>query len=74
MDGEREGLRVERVGETWVLAGDGFDGVELVNGFLGYLVDRNYAPLTVRAYASDLLHFARWMTAERLSVACRGGQ
>jgi len=69
MDGEREGLRVERAGETWVLAGDGFDGIELVNEFLAYLVDRNYAPLTVRAYAYDLLHFARWMTAERLSVA-----
>jgi site-specific recombinase XerD len=69
MDGEREGLRVERAGETWVLAGDGFDGVELVNEFLGYLVDRNYAPLTVRAYAYDLLHFARWMATEGLSVA-----
>jgi integrase/recombinase XerC len=69
MDDERERLRVERAGETWVLAGDGFDGVELVNEFLGYLVDRNYAPLTVRAYAYDLLHFGRWMAAERLSVA-----
>jgi integrase/recombinase XerD len=69
MDDEREDLRVERTGETWVLAGDGFDGVELVNEFLGYLVDRNYAPLTVRAYAYDLLHFGRWMAAERLSVA-----
>jgi site-specific recombinase XerD len=69
MDSEREGLRVERTGETWVLVGDGFDGIELVKEFLGYLVDRNYAPLTVRAYAYDLLHFARWMTAEQLSVA-----
>jgi hypothetical protein len=41
MDDEREDLRVERSGETWVLAGDGFDGVELVNEFLGYLVDRS---------------------------------
>jgi site-specific recombinase XerD len=69
MDDEREGLRVERAGETWVLAGEGFDGVEVVNEFLAYLVDRNYARLTVRAYAYDLLHFGRWMAAERLSVA-----
>jgi hypothetical protein len=40
MDDVREDLRVERSGETWVLAGDGFDGVEVVNEFLGYLVDR----------------------------------
>ena len=52
-----------------MLAGEGFDGVEVVNEFLAYLVDRNYAPLTVRAYAYDLLHFGRWMAAERLSVA-----
>lgn len=52
-------LRVERHNDGWVVAGVGFDGLQLVNEFLGYLVDRNYSPLTVRAYAFDLLHFAR---------------
>jgi site-specific recombinase XerD len=61
-------LRVERRDDLWVVAGDGFDGVDLVNEFLGYLADRNYADLTVRAYAFDLLHFARWMAGEELSI------
>ena len=61
-----EGLRAERREDGWVLASACFDGLELVNDFLGYLADRNYAALTVRAYAFDLLHFARWMAGERL--------
>ena len=61
-----EGLRAERQDDGWVLAGASFDGLELVNEFLGYLADRNYATLTVRAYAFDLLHFARWMLSEGL--------
>jgi Phage integrase, N-terminal SAM-like domain len=61
-------LVVERRDGRWVVAGLGFDGLELVNDFLGYLADRNYAVLTVRAYAFDLLHFARWMVGERLSL------
>lgn len=51
-----------------MLVGEGFDGLQLVNEFLGYLADRNYARLTVRAYAFDLLHFGRWMASEGLSV------
>lgn len=39
-----------------------------VNEFLGYLADRNYSPRTVRAYAFDLLHFGRWLTAESLAL------
>ena len=61
-------LRVDPGDGGWVLSGAGFDGVALVNEFLGYLVDRNYAALTVRAYAFDLLHFARWMVSEGLSI------
>ena len=33
----------------------------LVNEFLGYLADRNFSPQTCRAYAYDLLAFARWL-------------
>ncbi len=64
-DGE---LRVDRGEGGWLLVGEGFDGVQAVNEFLGYLVDRNYATLTVRAYAFDLLHFGRWMASEDLSL------
>lgn len=61
-------LRVERFDRGWRLAGAGFDGMGQMNEYLGYLVDRNYARLTVRAYAFDLLHFARWMAAEGLGL------
>ena len=61
-------LRVERRDGRWALAGDGFDDLDLLNEFLGYLADRNYAPLTVRSYAFDLLHFARWMGSESHSL------
>jgi len=64
-----ERLHAERQRDGWVLAGAGFDGLELVNDFLGYLADRNYAALTVRAYAFDLLHFARWMVDEGVCFA-----
>jgi len=61
-------LRAQPERGSWVLVGDGFDGLELVNDFLSYLADRNYSPQTVRAYAYDLLHFGRWMIAEQLSM------
>jgi hypothetical protein len=32
------------------------------------LADRGYSPQTVRAYAFDLLAFARWLAAERLAL------
>ena len=57
-------LRVERRSDQWLLAGAGFDGLDLANDFLRYLSARNYSPLTVRAYAYDLLHFSRWMVSE----------
>ena len=58
---------VEREGR-WSLAGSGPGGVELINDYLGYLADRGYSPRTVRAYAFDLLAFARWLVAEVLAV------
>jgi site-specific recombinase XerD len=50
----------------WSLVGPVPGGAELVNDYLGYLADRGYSPRTVRAYAFDLLAFARWLVAERL--------
>jgi hypothetical protein len=61
-------LRVQACAGGWVLVGEGAGEVELVNDFLGYLGDRNYSPRTVRAYAFDLLHFARWLSAEGLGL------
>ena len=61
-------LVAERRDGGWVIAGTGFDGLGAINDFLGYLADRNYAALTVRAYAYDLLHFARWMAGEGLAL------
>lgn len=62
------GLAVEERGGWWRLGGPGAGEFALVNEFLGYLADRNYSPRTVRAYAFDLLHFARWLAAEGLGL------
>ena len=65
----------------WELAGAG--ELSLINDFLGYVADRGYSPRTVRAYAFDLLHFARWLAVEgtgldavghRCAAAVPGGE
>src|SRR6266699_2576137 len=53
------GLRAELHDGRWRLAGVA-DG-DLINGYLGYLADRGFSAQTVRAYAFDLLAFARWL-------------
>jgi len=53
---------VEVSSGRWELTGAG--ELSLVNGFLGYVADRGYSPGTVRAYAFDLLHFARWLAGD----------
>ena len=63
-----QGLRVEQRGQNWVVAGNSAGGFGLLNEFLAHLADRNYSPRTLRAYAFDLLHFARWLLDEGLSV------
>jgi integrase/recombinase XerD len=42
---------------------------QLVNEYLGYLLDRNYSPATVRAYGYDLLAFCRWLLDQDLDLA-----
>src|SRR5512132_4101007 len=65
---ERAVLRVEERAGTWKLVGPGAERFVLVNDYLGYLADRNYPARTVRAYALDLLQFARWLEGEGLTT------
>src|SRR5664280_3077923 len=62
------GLRVEKRGHGWRLVGRSAEEFGLVNDYLGYLVDRRYSPATVRAYAFDLLHLARWLAGEGVDL------
>jgi len=51
----------------WVVEGPS-SMLAMINDFLGYCADRGYSRSTVRAYAFDLLHFARWLAGESRSV------
>ena len=61
-------LRVEQRGTNWRLVGAGAETFTLINDFLGYLADRAYSPQTVRAYAFDLLAFARWLLEQGIAL------
>jgi site-specific recombinase XerD len=52
----------------WALAGPAAQRFVVLDEFLGYLADRHYSPRTVRAYAFDLLAFARWLVGEGLAL------
>jgi len=67
MTEEEPGLRAELREGRWRLAGAA-DG-ELINGYLSYLADRGFSAHTVRAYAFDLLAFARWLDGEGITLA-----
>lgn len=56
------GLRLERQGDEWMIAGDAAVGFGVVNEYLSHLLDRNYSTATVRAYGYDLLAFCRWLS------------
>lgn len=66
-----ESLMVRCEDGRWLLSGGAgaASRLALVNDFLGFLADRNYSPRTQRAYAFDLLAFARWLDAEGLDLA-----
>ena len=66
--GEASELRVVGREGGWALTGAGVEGFGLVNDYLGYLADRRYSPRTVRAYAFDLLAFARWLLVEDVAL------
>jgi len=58
-------LRVSGSGERWRIDGGWPEAdLQLCNDYLSYLADRRYSPASVRAYAFDLLHFARWLAGE----------
>jgi len=62
-------LRVAGGGECWRLEGEWqATDLQLCNDYLGYLADRRYSPASVRGYAFDLLHFARWLAGEGLGL------
>ena len=63
-----EELRVGEHDGRWRLIGPGAGRFILVDDYLGYLGDRNYSPRTIRAYAFDLLAFARWLTDEDIAL------
>lgn len=53
---------------SWRFEGPGSKGLGVVEDYLGYLADRAYSAATVRSYAFDLLHFARWLAAEGIGI------
>lgn len=61
-------MSAENQAGKWVLTGPDAIGFVLVNEFLAYLVDRNYSPRTVRAYAFDLLAFCLWLVGESVAL------
>ncbi len=61
-------LHAGEVSGEWRLVGALAERFGLINDFLAYLADRRYSPRTVRAYAFDLLHFARWLAGEGLAL------
>lgn len=66
---EAGSLCVRGSGERWRIDGEWRTADrQLCNDYLGYLADRRYSPATVRAYAFDLLHFARWLAEEDLGL------
>src|SRR6516162_7716900 len=66
---DAESLRIAGSGERWRIEGRWRAADrQLCNDYLGYLADRRYSPATVRAYAFDLLHFARWLDGEGIGL------
>lgn len=64
----QEQLSAAQEGGLWRLRGPSAERFGVVNEFLGYLADRNFSPRTCRAYAYDLLAFARWLVAEDIAI------
>jgi len=62
-----EVVAVTRAGETHRLSGS-WSGLEKANGLLAHLDARAFSPATVRAYAYDLVNFARFLIERGLPL------
>lgn len=67
MPAEAAAAVVERCGEGHRLAGP-WAGVEAANVFLAHLESRAFSPATVRAYAYDLVNFARFLDERNIDA------
>src|SRR5215218_3369737 len=67
MNPRRAAAAVERRDGSHRLAG-AWVGVEAANAFLAHLESRAFSPATVRAYAFDLVNFARFLHERGIDV------
>jgi site-specific recombinase XerD len=61
-------MTVQAVEGGYRVAGD-WDGAEAANAFLAHLSARAFSPATIRAYAFDLVNFARFLTGQGVGLA-----
>jgi integrase/recombinase XerC len=59
---------VQRADGSCRVAGD-WDGAEAADAFLAHLSARAFSPATIRAYAFDLVNFARFLSGQRITLA-----
>src|SRR5207249_9976773 len=64
-----DGLHMELTGRGLMLGGQDAARFGLVDYYLGYLVDRNYSPRSIRSYGYALLAFCRWLAAEEIELS-----
>src|SRR5690349_17304422 len=61
-------VRVQAADGSYRVAGD-WDGAGGANAFLAHLSARAFSPATVRAYAFDLVNFARFLIGQGVGLA-----
>jgi integrase/recombinase XerC len=61
-------VQVEQADGSYRVAG-GWDGAEAANAFLAHLSARAFSPATIRAYAFDLVNFARYLMGQGVGLA-----
>lgn len=61
-------VQVQAADGSYRMAG-GWGGAEAANAFLAHLSARAFSPATVRAYAFDLVNFARFLIEQHLALA-----
>jgi integrase/recombinase XerC len=61
-------VQVEQADGSYRVAG-GWDGAAAANAFLAHLSARAFSPATIRAYAFDLVNFARYLIGQGTGLA-----